>query len=46
MTDEIDGLAWYAWDADDAKSCSRGLHRSEAAALVVALEAAMEEVND
>lgn len=36
--DEIDGLAWYVWDAGEARSYSRGLHRSEAAALVAALE--------
>jgi hypothetical protein len=44
--DEIDGLAWYVWDAGEAQSYSRGLHRTEAAALVAALEAAMEKVND
>jgi len=38
--DEIDGLAWYVWNVDEGKSYSRGLHRSEAAALVAALEAA------
>ena len=38
--DEADGLAWYVWNADEARSYSRGLLRSEAAALVVALEAA------
>ena len=37
--DEIDGLAWYVWGVGEARSYSRGLHRSEAAALVAALEA-------
>lgn len=38
--DEHDGLAWYVWCASEAQSFSSGLHRTEAAALVAALEAA------
>ena len=40
VNDEIDGLAWYVWEDSTAWSLSRGPLRSEAEALVAALEAA------
>lgn len=38
--DEVEGTAWYAWSAGKWRSCSRGSHPAEAAALVATLEGA------